>query len=164
MTLTIFGEDGRLMDERPMVLDASIKGLRFESARELKPGEKFRFNLDVPGHGLVNGTGRACWSRVSDSGITFLCGAELSGMGMFRARALKSYLEPSHVAWGALFDMAFGLGLAYVLLMVAQDLNGQDGRFIAHCFSMMGDCMEWLPQAAMSLGAAFGIYIYFKDR
>ncbi|MBI3549366.1 MAG: hypothetical protein HY078_10035 [Elusimicrobia bacterium] len=123
LKLTIFGMDMSLLDETTNLSDVSRKGMKFETVANIKPGDYFRFKLEVPDYGFVDGKGRARWSQVGASGVTYVIGAEITSMGWGASRALKRFLEPGRTFFGVAFDLALGAGALYVLWQIVNQLN-----------------------------------------
>ncbi|MBI3549986.1 MAG: PilZ domain-containing protein [Elusimicrobia bacterium] len=163
MSLSIYGEDREIVDERPTVHNVSRSGFQFETLARLNPSDTIRFDLLIPGKGVIQANAITRWAKVSHTGLTYVYGAEIQGMSWSSSRALKKYLEPGP-RWSALFDMILGLALAYVLFTVAKEVQGQEVAFLSHVTAGMGDTLEWAPQAAISAGAIIGIFLFFKDR
>jgi hypothetical protein len=89
-------DDRREAIFEPIMIDVSLSGLCFETAKPPAVGSAVSFRIHIPKHGYVAGIGKMQWTYAGKDG-RFLCGIRFETFGWANQQTLKNYLFP-HVS------------------------------------------------------------------
>ena len=92
LSLQLFDENKQALFD-PIMLDLSMSGLCFETAKPPPIGSALSFRIHIPKHGFVAGVGTLRWAYEGKD-AKFLCGIHFETFGWANQQTLKSYLFP----------------------------------------------------------------------
>lgn len=86
------------------MMDLSLNGLCFETAKPPAIGASLSFRVHIPKHGYVAGVGKVRWTYAGRN-MKHLCGVQFETFGWANKQALKAYLMPHSVGRRPLEDV-----------------------------------------------------------
>lgn len=155
--MVLIDSDGQTLEDDTVVQNVSQRGIGFQTAVAMNPGERIRFRLDLPRIGEVTGTAAVRWTRQEFS--SYQCGAEIQTMGFGHARRLSRFLSPASSMMLQIFDFVLAAACTLVIGMIVNDLVQTNTAIIGRT---MADMVDLIPVYFVIGGCGVAIFLCLK--